>query len=194
MVYGYARVSTQGQVEGNSLEDQRKTILQEYPEAEIIEEQYSGIADARPKYDALMNQLQDGDKLVVTKLDRLCRTTQKGLQDIQYLRSKNVRVHILNVGLIEDTPTGNLILTIMLAFAEFERTQILERTQAGKEIARKRPGYREGRPFKHTRKQRKHALELLKTHSYRQVEEMTGISVSTLQRIKKAAAETSDGV
>lgn len=195
MVYGYTRVSTQGQVVGTSLEDQEKQILKEYPGAEIIAETYSGAADDRPQWAALMQRLQAGDKVVVTKLDRLCRKTAQGLEYIQQLRSRAVKVHILNMGLIEDSPTGNLILTVLLAFAEFERDQIIERTKAGREIARQRPGYKDGRPYKYTRAQREHALELLKTHSYKQVEEMTGISKSTLQRARREAKKkTSDGV
>ena len=62
---------------------------------------------------------------------------------------------------------------------------IVERTQEGKAIARKRADYREGRPKKYSRKQIEHALELLESHSYKQVEAMTGISKSTLIRAQK---------
>ena len=102
-----------------------------------------------------------------------------------------ITVHVLNMGLMDNTPTGKLIRTIVLAFAEFERDMIVERTQEGKAIARKQPDYREGRPRLYGRKQIRHALELLKDHSYRQVTEMTGISKSTLIRAKKRAAQES---
>lgn len=72
-----------------------------------------------------------------------------------------------------------------MAFAEFERDMIVERTQEGKAIARQQPGYREGRPKKYTKKQIDHAIELLEDKSYKQVEEMTGISKSTLIRAKR---------
>ena len=62
------------------------------------------------------------------------------------LLDRGVSVHVLNMGLIDNTPTGRLILHIMLSFAEFEREMIKERTAAGKAIARQRPGYKEGRP------------------------------------------------
>ncbi len=71
--------------------------------------------------------------------------------------------------------------------AQYERAQIIERTQAGKAIAKTKPNYMEGRPKKFTHQQIEHALELLKDHSYRQVETMTGISVSTLTRAKRNA-------
>ena len=62
------------------------------------------------------------------------------------LLDRGVSVHVLNMGLIDNTPTGRLILHIMLSFAEFEREMIKERTAAGKAIARQKPGYKEGRP------------------------------------------------
>lgn len=146
MIYGYARVSTKGQErKGNSLPEQKEQIMQMYPTAEIISEAYSG-AKMRPKFDDLVESLKSGDTLVVCKLDRFARSVQHGLEYIDKLREKGVRVHILNMGLIEDTPMGRLIVTNLLAFAEFERAVILERTQAGKEQARRNnPNYREGR-------------------------------------------------
>ena len=92
------------------------------------------------------------------------------------------------MGLVENTLTGNLILTVMLASAEYERGMIVERTQTGRAIARQDPNYREGRPKKYSPSQLNHALELLKEgRTYRQVEELTGISKSTLIRRKKTA-------
>jgi DNA invertase Pin-like site-specific DNA recombinase len=91
------------------------------------------------------------------------------------------------MGLIENTLTGNLILTVMLAFAEYERGMIVERTQTGKAIARQNPNFQEGRPKKFTAVQIQHAMELLESgKSYRQVEAMTGISKSTLIRARRA--------
>lgn len=146
MIYGYARVSTHGQAkDGNSLEDQTNSILSRYPTAEIFPEAYSG-AKERPIFTDLINRLQTGDILVVTKLDRFCRATKEGLCYIDCLMEKGVSIHILNMGLIEDTPMGRLIVTNLLAFAEFERAMILERTSGGKAIAKAKPNYKEGRP------------------------------------------------
>ncbi len=146
MIYGYARVSTLGQErEGNSLADQVKSIRERYNEAMIVKEAFSG-AKEREKFTKLINELQEGDTLVVTKLDRFCRATKEGLGYIDTLMNKGVRIHILNMGLIEDTPMGRLIVTNLLAFAEFERAMILERTTAGKVLKKKTdPNYREGR-------------------------------------------------
>ena len=73
----------------------------------------------------------------------------------------------------------------MLAFAQFERDMIVERTQEGKAIAKLSPDFREGRPKKYTPTQINHALGLLKMYSYKQVEALTGISRSTLIRAKQ---------
>ena len=146
MIYGYARVSTTGQArKGNSLDDQSNLIREKYPTAIIIEEAYSG-AKTRPKFSALLDRLQSGDTLVVTKLDRFCRTAKEGLEYIDRLESQGVSIHVLNMAMFDKSPTGKLMKTILLAFAEFERDMILERTSAGKEIAKQRPDYKEGRP------------------------------------------------
>ena len=83
-------------------------------------------------------------------------------------------------------PTGNLILTVMLAFAEYERGMIVERTQTGKAVARQDPSFKDGRPKKFTAGQIELALSLLEQgKTYRQITQMTGISKSTLIRERK---------
>ena len=72
----------------------------------------------------------------------------------------------------------------MLSFSEFERDMIIQRTQEGKAIARQNPDFRDGRPKKFSKTQINHALELLQTHSYKQVAAMIGISRATLGRAK----------
>lgn len=191
-VYGYCRVSTKGQIDNNSLEQQKEEITNRYYNAICYEEGYTGKTTQRPVFNKLVGKLETGDTLVVTKLDRLCRSTKEGLEIIEKLKKEGVKIHILNMGLIEDTPVGNLIITNLLAFAEFERAMIVERTQAGKAIAKNKKDFREGRPKKYTKKQIEHALSLLAINggdkSYKEVEEITEISKSTLiraMRIKK---------
>lgn len=123
--------------------------------------------------------------MVVTKLDRFARSTQDALEIIKDLFERNIKVDVLNMDVIENTPTGKLIFTIFSAFAEFERDMIVERTQEGKMVAKQNPDFREGRPRKLSRHQINHALSLLENHSYKQVEELTGISISTLVRARK---------
>ena len=184
MKYGYARVSTKGQLDGNSIEEQTTAIKNLYSDAEIIIESYSG-AKERPLFNQILEKAQQDDYVIVTKLDRFCRSTKEVLEYIDLLMNKGVKIHILNMGLIENTPMGRLIVTNLLAFAEFERAMIIERTQGGKQIAKQRADFKEGRPKKYSEKKIAHALELLENYSYRQVEELTGISKSTLIREKR---------
>ena len=185
MIYGYARVSTatQGR-DGNSLEEQTAT-LEKYGCQEIIAEAFSGKTMERPKFQSLLERLQEGDTLVVCKLDRFARTAIEGVKTVRELFERGIKVHILNMGLIENTLTGNLILTVMLAFAEYERGMIVERTQTGKAVARQDPAFKDGRPKKFTPEQINLALSLLEQgKTYRQITTMTGISKSTLIRAK----------
>ena len=146
MRYGYARVSTKGQErDGNSLENQVKDLKAAGCD-KVIEEAYTGTKMDRPKFTKLIAKLKAGDTLVVCKLDRFARTAREGLEVVEELMARGVSVHILNMGLIEDTPMGRVVLTVMLAFAQFERDSIVERTQGGKETAKQREDYREGRP------------------------------------------------
>lgn len=185
MIYGYARVSTatQGR-DGNSLEDQ-VAALEKYGCQKIVTETFTGKTMERPKFTQLLSSLEEGDTLVVCKLDRFARTAVEGVQTVRALFERGIKVHILNMGLIENTLTGNLILTVMLAFAEYERGMIVERTQTGKMVARQNPNFKDGRPKKYTPTQIAHALELLSSgKTYKEVEAMTGISKSTLIRAK----------
>lgn len=193
MIYGYARVSTKGQAkDGNSLEEQKERLVEEgVPEENVYCEAYSGAKSDRPVFNELMNKLKSGDKLIVTKLDRFCRNTKDGLEYIEKLMNKGVKIHILNMGLIEDTPMGKVIVTSLLAFAEFERAMIVERTQTGKAQAKKNnPDFKEGRPKKYSKDKIDKAIRLLDSMSYKEVEKLTGISKSTLIReVRKRKAE-----
>lgn len=182
MKYGYARVSTVHQrKDGNSLEDQRNRLLQEGCNF-IIEEQFTGARMDRPKFQQLCEMLEEGDTLIVCKLDRFARTVVEGALTCRELMQRGVRIHILNMGVIEDTPVGRLILTTFLAFAEFERDIIRERTMAGKEVARQRPGYREGRPKLYTEEVKKRTVLIATELSVRMTAQVTGIPRSTVQR------------
>ena len=182
-IIGYCRVSSKTQeINGNGLEVQKTEILNKYENAEIKQEQYSGKTKDRPIFQEVINKLQSGDMLVVSKLDRLARNTKEGIEIIEYLFSKNVSVHVLNVGLLENTSMGKFFLTTLLAVAEMERNTILERTQAGKEIAKQNPDFKEGRPKEYTEHQLDWCIELLKENSLKQTAKMTNISESTIKR------------
>ena len=185
MIYGYARVSTKGQAkDGNSLEAQEKA-LRESGANEIYVDAFTGTKTDRPEFDKLMNKIQKGDTLIVTKLDRFARSMSQGSELVSDLIERGIKVYILNIGVMDNTPSSKLIRNVFFAFGEFERDMIVERTMEGKAIAKQNPDFREGRPKKYSRKQIEHALELLDNNSYKQVEDLTGISKSTLIRAKK---------
>lgn len=148
MIYGYARVSTKGQDKyGNGLDVQEKQ-LRENGAGVIYYESFTGTKKHRPELDKLMGVLTEGDTVVVTKLDRIARSTKDGLEIIEELLGKGVIINILNMGKFDDSPTGKLMRTIFFAFAEFERDLIVQRTGEGKEICRSDPNWREGRKRK----------------------------------------------
>ena len=183
MIYGYARVSTVKQMRnGNSIENQ-VAKLKEHGAQEIVTDSFTGTSMDRPNFTALLQRLQQGDTLIVTKLDRFARTAVEGGSIVKELHQRGVTINILNMGKADDTPMGNLMLHVMLAFAEFERDMIVERTQSGKAIARANGKRVDGRPKKYKPEQIEHALKLLADgSSYTEVEKMTGISKSTLIR------------
>ena len=189
MIYGYCRVSSKGQLDNNSFEQQETEILNKYENAIIIKEQFTGTTTDRPKFNELIKLLQENDILVVSKLDRLARNTVEGIEIVEKLFNKGVSVHVLNVGLLENTTMGRFFLTTLLAVTEMERNTIIERTQNGKVIAKSKPGFKEGRPQKYTQKQLDNALSMLSVNggdkSYNEVSELLGISKSTLIRENK---------
>lgn len=149
MVYGYARVSTKGQDRyGNSLEAQEK-LLREAGAEVILCESFTGTKKNRPELDKLMKSVSVGDMVVMTKLDRMARSTRDGLDIIDEFLSKGVEINILNMGKFDNSPSGKLMRTIFLAFAEFERDMIVARTTEGKAICREHnPDWKEGRKTK----------------------------------------------
>lgn len=190
MVYGYARVSTTGQAQdGNSLADQERQ-LREAGAQVIYSDAFSGKTMQRPQFSALMNVLQAGDTLIVTKLDRFARTATEGAQTVQELLHKGVTIDIQNMGRVDDSPIGRLLVQVLFSFAEFERSMILERTQTGRKIAMEN-GQVMGRPQKYHKEKIDLALRLLdEGKTYPQVERMTGISKSTLLRNRKKRLTT----
>ena len=188
-VYGYARVSTYGQAaHGNSLEEQKRQLRAAGAE-EVFADVFTGKTTERPELQRLVERLNKGDTLIVTKLDRLGRSVAQASALITKLIDAEITVNVLNVGVLSNDSVSTLLRNILLSFAQFERDMIVERTQEGRAVARQREGYREGRPKKFGKAQVEHAMELLNSYSYKQVAEMTGISKATLVRERKKRRE-----
>ena len=94
----------------------------------------------REELKKVLSLLKDGDTLVVTKLDRLARNIKEGIAIIDDLFKRNIKAHVLNVDLSENTTMGRFFLQTTLAVAE------MECTQEGKELAKLNPNFKEGRP------------------------------------------------
>lgn len=190
MKYGYARVSTKSQEDNTSLNQQKTWLMEQgVSEDNIYWEVASGKDNDRKQFQEVLSKLNHGDELIVNKLDRFARSIEHGIREINSLLTKGVIVNVGNFKRIDPTdnndPIQNAMLSMMLTFAQLEREMIVMRTQEGKAIAKQRDDFREGRPNKFSKKQIEHALELLDTYSYKEVEDMTKISKSTLIRAKK---------
>ena len=193
MVYGYSRVSTKGQSKnGNSLEAQEIELKKNGAEI-IYTDSFTGTKMDRPQFEELMRVIKSGDTLIVTKLDRFARSVSQASELITGLIDKGVIVNVLNLGVLSNDSVSTLIRNILLSFAQFERDMIVERTQEGKAVAKQNPDFREGRPVVYGKNQKQHAYELKQQgKTYREIEELTGISKATLWRYEQSikAAET----
>ncbi|EMF0128657.1 recombinase family protein [Enterococcus hirae] len=161
--YGYARVSTKNQFNHETYLNQFEKLKNEgILEENIYFDNYSGkSAKDRENLNKLLDLAVDGDTVVITKLDRLARNASDALEIAEQLNKKGVKLHILNMGLIDNSPIGKLMYTVFSAFSEFERDLIVERMQEGKEYKRKHdPDFRDGRKSKLNTKQ----LEIIYKH------------------------------
>ena len=146
MRYGYARVSSLSQqLHGNSLTEQTNQLKAAGADA-VVCECFTGTKIDRPKFTPLLEKLQDGDTLIVTKLDRFARAADAG-KIVEDLIDRGVTVNILNFGIANKSPAGRLMVNVLLSFAQYERDMIWERTQEGKMVARQNPDYKEGRKY-----------------------------------------------
>ena len=84
-----------------------------------------------------LDERKPDDEFVVCKLDRFARTATEGTEIVRDLVERGIRVNVLNMGIADNTPMGKMMVTVMLAFAEYERDMIVERTQSGKAARKK---------------------------------------------------------
>lgn len=127
VIIGYARTSTREQVAG--FEAQIKALCDAGCE-KVFQEQVSAVKQ-REQLGAALDFVREGDVFVVTKLDRLARSVAHLCQLIEQLKAKGVTLKILAIGLDSGTPTGNLMLNMLAAIAQFEREMMLERQLDG---------------------------------------------------------------
>ena len=187
-IYGYARVSTLGQ----DLSEQTQKLLKKGAE-KVFSDKFSGKTAERPSLNELRKSAKKNDRVLITKLDRLARNAKDGLDIIDDFNKKGIAVEVLEQGLSftgEDNAIQLLMRNMLLAFAEFERNQIVERTQSGKDFQRaNNPDYTEGRPKRKINERYRFANELMRSMTVKEVAKKTGISERTLYYIKKQIAE-----
>lgn len=138
---GYARVST-----GEQNLDLQMDSLREFGVDRIFTDKISGAKSSRPGFDAMLEQLDERDCVVVWKLDRLGRSMIHLVSTINKLNESGIDFKSLTDGIFDTTsPSGELIFNIFATLAQFERRQIQERTKAGLAAAKAR-GRNGGRP------------------------------------------------
>ena len=187
-IYGYARVSTTGQ----TLATQKALLLAAGAER-IFSEKVSGVAARRPELERALDQLEAGDVLVVTKLDRLARSTLDLLRIIDLIGKEGAGFKSLGDPWADTTSAhGRLMLTVLSGIAEFERSLILQRTNEGRARAMSE-GIRFGRKPKLTKHQAREALKRVAAgEPLREIALSYAVDHSTISRLKaRHAAEMS---
>ncbi|MES2786147.1 MAG: recombinase family protein [Pseudomonadota bacterium] len=183
--FAYARVSTAEQTTDNQLLEVASAGFDVKPQRMFVEA-ISGKVPAkdRPQFASLISKLEEGDILVVTKLDRLGRDTSDVLATVKSLSGMGVKVHCLALGGMDLTsPAGKMTTSVLAAVAEFERDLLVERTQAG--LARaKDEGKRLGRPVSYNEDKKAAVRQAVRSgDSIRMAAKKWGLSAGTVQRI-----------
>lgn len=177
---GYARTSTEQQ----NISIQIEQLYQAGVDS-VIKDKKSGKDLEREGLQEVINKLEPGDTLVVTKMDRIARNVTDGIKLIDELTSKGIKLHVLNMGLFDNSPTSRLIRNILLSVADWEREMMLERQRDGIEKAKKAGKYK-GRPVKFSKKHKglQHALYLFENRH------INGLTVNDICDITKVGRTT----
>ena len=189
-IYGYSRVSTSSQDYKTQIEK-----LEQAGAEKIYSEKYTGTKkDGRKELEELLSIVEKEDVVLVTKIDRLARSIVDLNSIISTFNKSGVTITFIDNSLTFEPYKNDSMQTLMMnmlgSFAQFERDLIVTRTQEGKQWQRaNKKDYKEGRPKRILNDRYKHALELMKTNSMKEVVKKTNLSLSTLKRIKKQAKE-----
>ena len=182
MIYGYARISTDGQ----SLDAQRAELAAAGC-AKVFAETASGTTADRPRLGRALEALDPGDVLVVTRLDRLARSTRDLLNVLATVAARGAEFRSLRDAWADTTtPHGRLMVTVLAGLAEFERELIVARTSEGRARAKAR-GVKLGPRLKLSAEQRAYvARERAKGESVRRLARILGVSKATIGRVPPA--------
>ena len=177
---GYARVSTQ-----NQNLDSQIDMLKNYGCDRIFSEKISGRKYKRTELDKCLDYMREGDTLVLTKLDRLGRTTKQLIELSQYLEEQGIDLEIIDMNINTQDAMGKMFFTMMSAFAELEANLLSERTKKGLDAARAR-GRKGGRPKISDEKVAMiKSLYHSKDYTGEEIAKMARVSRSTVYRVVK---------
>lgn len=180
-IVGYARVST---IEQNL--DTQIEQLKQHGVERLYKEKASGADAKRPELAALLDYVREGDTVVVTKIDRIARSTKHLLEVVETLERKKVTFRVLNINLDSSTPTGRLMVVMLAAIATFERELMLERQRDGIERAKQAGRYKGRAPT--ARRRQAEIVELAGQGLTRQaIASRLGIGVASVYRVLKTA-------
>ena len=182
MKYGYIRVSLCGPSQSAQ---QEQLVHAGVLTGKIVCDESDEISAQTPAFKQLLAQLQAKDMLVVTTLDRMAESAKQLTELCESLVKRGILINVLDLGLIDDSAAGRLILETLEKVVLLEKIEYRERSLAGKKRAKERnQNYHEGRPKALITEEKRQAYLLLKDFTYQQVADKTGFSVSTLKRIK----------
>ena len=178
MIFGYARVSTDDQ----NLDAQLDALTAAGAER-IFQEKRTGKSRERPELERLLDQLREGDIVVVTKYDRLARSLRDLMGVVEAIRERKAGFRSLAEDIDTTTPTGRLIFHVFGSIAEFERERIVERTKEGLAAARRR-GRVGGRPRALSQEARAEILRMRddETRSVAEIARLFKVSRATVYR------------
>ena len=175
---GYARVSTKEQNLDSQID-----VLKAYGCERIFSEKVSGRKYKRTELDNCLDYMRDGDTLVITKLDRLGRTTKQLIELSLYLDNENINLQIIDMDISTKDAMGKMFFTMMSAFAELEANLLSERTKKGLDSARAR-GRVGGRPaISDQKKEMIKSLYNSRNYSGEEITKMVGVSRSTIYKV-----------
>lgn len=177
---GYARVSTQDQNLDSQID-----VLKDYGCNRIFSEKVSGRKYKRTELDKCLDYMREGDTLVITKLDRLGRTTKQLIELSQHLEDNEIDLEIVDMNINTNDAMGKMFFTMMSAFAELEANLLSERTKKGLASARAR-GRTGGRPgINENKKDMIKSLYNSKEYTGEEIAKMAGVSRGTVYRVIK---------
>lgn len=142
MLIGYVRVSSVEQNEARQLE-----TMDKYKVEKIFSEKISAKDTCRPKLQEMLEFAREGDTIIIHDFSRLARNTQDLLNLVEQLNSKGINLISNKENIDTQTPTGRLLLTVIAAIAEFERTNLKERQAEGIAIAKRNGVYKGRKPI-----------------------------------------------